>query len=177
MNQNMPANPNGQSVKVVLDLALHEEERLANRANWLDTKTGVNLGFVIVSVAELLGFLLLASREGTNSAISKTAHPCLLAVVFVLGLVALIAAMFCGLFELYPMGFQYGPSAEFLALQVDKTPQEIEMQCVDSLRQTSAHNRTIIQKKAWWTKATVVAVAAALLFYAVAVLILFFSLL
>jgi hypothetical protein len=173
----MPANPNGTSVRVVLDLALDEEERLANRANWLDTKTGVIFGFVIVSVAELLGFLLLASREGTSSAIGRASHPCLLAVVFVIGLLALIAAMFCGLFELYPMGFQYGTSAEFLALQVDKTPEEIEMQCVDSLRQTSAHNRTIIQRKARWTKATVIAVAAALFFYVLDVLILFFSLL
>jgi hypothetical protein len=129
---------------------------------------------VIVSVAELLGFLLLASREGINSSVTPEPHPCLLAVVFVLGLLALIAAMFCGLFELYPMGFKYGPSTAFLALQVDKTPEEIAAQCVDSLRETSLHNRGIIQRKAWWTKATVVAVAAALVFYVVAVLILFF---
>jgi len=173
----MPANPNEESVKTVLKLGLHEEEQLANRANWLDTKTGVILGFVIVSVAELLGFLLLASRERTSSSITGIPHPCLLAIVFVLGLLALIAAMFCGLAELYPMGFQYGPSAEYLAGQVDKKPEEIAADCVDSLRKTSKHNLGIIRRKAKWTKATVLAVAAALFFYAVAVLILFFSLL
>jgi hypothetical protein len=177
MNQRIPENPNKESVRTVLELALHEEEQLAIRANWLDTKTGVILGFVIVSVAELLGFLLLASREGINPSVKSTSHPYLLAIVFVLGLVALIAAMFCGLFESYPMGFQYGASTEILAGRVDKSPEEIEAQCLGSLRETAVHNRGIVHRKAWWTKATVVAVGAALLFYVVAVLILFFSLL
>jgi len=173
----MAPNPNEESVETILKLALHEEEQLAHRANWLDTKTGVILGFVIVSVAELLGFLLLASREGINSSIRSTPHPCLLAIVFVLGLAVLMAAMFCGLADLYPMGFQFGPSAEFLAGQVDKKPEEIAAECANSLRETSKHNRGIVQRKAKWTKATVVAVGAVLLFYALAVLILFFSLL
>ena len=89
MNQPTSPSPNKECLEAVLKLALHEEEQLANRANWLDTKTGAILGFVIVSVAELLGFLLLASTEG----IKKTTHPCLLATVFVLGLLALIAAL------------------------------------------------------------------------------------
>jgi hypothetical protein len=174
MTQDLPANPNHDSVRVVLELALHDEERLANRANWLDTKTGAVLGFVIVSVAELLGFLLLASREkGPFS----TSHPCLLAAIFVLGLIALIVAMFLGLFELAPMGFQYGAPTEFLALQVDREVREIQMQCVDSLRKTSIINREIVRKKARLTKATVLAVGVALCFYAAAVAVLFFSLL
>ncbi len=46
------------------ELALHEEEQLVDRANWLDdTKPGAVLGFVIVSVAELLGFLLLVEAR------------------------------------------------------------------------------------------------------------------
>ena len=75
------------------------------------------------------------------------------------------------------MGFQFGPSAGFLAGQIDKKPEEIAAQCVSSLSATSAHNRGIVQRKAKWTKATVIAVGAVLLFYAIAVLILFFSLL
>jgi hypothetical protein len=174
MNQTLPTNPKQESLKLVLELALHEEEQLANRANWLDTKTGAVLGFAIVSVAELLGFLLLASREGTKLRIT---HPRLLAAVFVLGLVSLLFAMILGLVELAPMGFEYGASAEFLALQIDKEEQEIRLQCVDSLRKTSVANRAIVQKKAQLAKATAIAVGAALLCYAVAVVMLFYSLL
>src|SRR5713226_4992889 len=134
MNQNLPENPNEQSVTAVLELAVHEEEQLANRANWLDTKTGAVLGFVIVSIAELLGFLFLASVERTRF---STIHPYWVAAVFVTGLVALIVAMLLGLLELAPMGFQYGASTEFLALQVDKEAKEIRLQCLDSLRKTS----------------------------------------
>lgn len=172
--ESLPANPNEKSLETVLDLALHEEEQLANRANWLDTKTGVLLGFVIVSVAELLGFLLLASAERMNF---RTAHPHWLGVVFALGLLALTIAMFLGLGELFPMGFEYGASTEYLALEVDKEPKEIRAQCLASLRKTSVKNRSIVQKKAKLIKGTAIFVAAALLCYAVAVGLLFFSLL
>lgn len=88
-----------------------------------------------------------------NSSITRTPHPCLLAIVFVLGLAALIAAMFCGLAELYPMGFQYGPSAEYLAGQVDrKKPEEIVAECVDALRKTSKHNLGIIKRMSQGSK-------------------------
>ena len=173
MNQSLPANPKKESVQVVLELALHEEEQLANRANWLDTKTGAVLGFAIVSVAELLGFLLLASKDGTKLSIT---HPCLLAAVFVLGLVSLLLAMILGLVELAPMGFEYGASTEFLSLLIDKEEHEIRLQCVDSLRKTSVVNRAIVQKKAKLTKTTALAVGAALLCYTVAVVMLFYSL-
>jgi hypothetical protein len=163
-----------ESVKAVLDLALHEEEQLANRANWLDTKTGALLAFVIVSVAELLGFLFLASAERTKF---RTNHPYWLAAIFALGLLALVGAMVCGLVELAPMGFEYGASTEFLAGQVEKDAKDIQMQCVDSFRKTSHKNREIVQKKAKLTKATTIFVGGALLCYTIAVAILFFSLL
>jgi hypothetical protein len=173
MDQGLPTNPNEESVKVVLKLALFEEEQLANRANWLDTKTGAILGFAIVSIAELLGFLLLASREERKLDI---AHPWLLAGVFLLGLAAILVGMYLGLRELSPMGFAYGTSTQFLALQIDKDEKDVRLQCVDSLRKTTVANQAIVQKKAKLAKATALAVGVALLLYASAVAILFFSL-
>lgn len=96
----------------------------------MDTKTGAVLGFVIVSVAELLGFLLLASREGTKLSVRC---PRLLALIFLLGLIALIASMVSGLLELAPMGFQYGPSAEYLAKQLHRDVESIRTECVETL--------------------------------------------
>ena len=107
----------------------------------------------------------------------RTAHPHWLGVVFALGLLALTIAMFLGLGELFPMGFEYGASTEYLPLEVDKEPKEIRAQCLASLRKTSVKNRSIVQKKAKLIKGTAIFVAAALLCYAVAVGLLFFSLL
>lgn len=173
ISTDLPENPNDDSVKEVLALALHEEEQLANRANWLDTKTGAVLGFVIVSVAELLGFLFLASGERGKF---STAHPCWLATLFFIGLAALVVASLLGLLELAPMGFKYGASTELLAPHVDQNASGIRLLSLDSLRGTTAHNRGIVQRKATLTKAAVVFVAIALLSYAAAVVILFLSL-
>ena len=80
------ANPESDSgTKLLLNFALHEEEGLAGRDNWLDTKTGAVLGFVIVSIAELLGFLFLASTEKGK----PIPYPSLLTILFFVGLVAL----------------------------------------------------------------------------------------
>lgn len=176
--ENMSDEPGAGSLELVLELALHEEEGLADRANWLDTKTGAVLGFVIVSIAELLGFLFLASAEHPGGhRIFTIAHPYLTAVLFSIGLMAIVAAMISGLFELAPMGFSYGTSTEFLASQVDKPSSEIRAQCVNALRSTSVRNRAIVQEKAKLVKVTVFCVGVALLCYAAAVATLFFSLL
>lgn len=169
----LPKNPDRESLKYVAEIALHEEQELAGRANWLDTKTGVVLGFVIVSVAELLGFLFLASGEKAKL---PTAHLCLFATFFFVGLGALVAASFAGLIELAPMGFKYGASTELLAPHVDKPVEEVQMLCIDSLRSSAANNRGITARKAMLTKATVLLVAVALLCYSLAVGILFLSL-
>ncbi len=170
----LPEHPNDDSLKVVLELALHEEEELANRANWLDTKTGAVVGFVIVSVAELLGFLFLASGEKAKF---STTHPYSLATLFFIGLAALVVASLVGLVELAPMGFRYGTSVEMLVPSVDQDTSGIRLLCVDSLRRSSGHNRRIVRRKAKLAKAAVIFVAVALLFYAAAVVMLFVSLL
>ncbi len=167
------SNENPDSVKYVVEIALHEEEQLAGRANWLDTKTGAVLGFVIVSVAELLGFLFLASGEKAKL---PGVHLCPFAMFFFVGLGALVVASLLGLFELAPMRFKYGASTELLAPHVDKPVNEVRMLCLDFLRGTVAHNRQIVSKKANLAKATVIFVAVALFCYAAAVAILFLSL-
>jgi hypothetical protein len=171
--QALPEKQDDESVKYVLEIALHEEHELANRANWLDTKTGAVLGFVIVSIAELLGFLFLAIGEKAKL---NTGHIVWFAILFFVGLGTLIVASILGLFELAPMGFKYGASTELLAPHVDKPVKEIRLLCLDSLRGTVGHNREIVQRKARLTKATVFFVAVALLSYAAAVAILFLSL-
>jgi len=169
----LPKNPDSKSLEYVAGIAIHEEQELAGRANWLDTKTGVVLGFVIVSVAELLGFLFLASSEKVKL---PSAHLCLFATFFFVGLGALVAASLVGLVELAPMGFKYGASSELLAPKADRPIEEVQMLCIDSLRSSAANNRQIVSRKATLTKATVLLVAVALLCYAVAVGVLFLSL-
>lgn len=170
----MGQTPNEDSLEVVLQLALHEEQSLADRANWLDTKTGAVLGFVIVSISELLGFLLLASVEPSRVAISK---PCSVAILFTGGLIALLIAMILGLAELAPMGFTFGASTEYLAGRVDQQAADIRSECITSMKSASVHNRGIVQRKAKLLRSTAVFVGAALLCQAIAVAILFFSLL
>ncbi len=166
-------NPNNESVEAVLQLAVREEEQLAHRANWLDTKTAAVLGFVIVAVAELLGFLFLASAEKSKF---QTVHTCLLGLVFFSGLGALLVASLVGLAELRPMGFKFGAGAELLAPHVDEEPTKVRLLALDSLRGTISGNRRIVDKKASLTKVTVLFVAIALLLFAAAVTILFLSL-
>lgn len=172
----MSGAPHLDSIETVLKLALHEEELLANRANWLDTKTGAVLGFVIVSVAELLGFLFLASADHQSNKLA-VAHPCLTAVLFSIGLLAIIAAMMLGLRELSPMGFQFGASTEYLSTQLHREASDIKVECINSMRGTSKKNRDIVNEKAKLAKLTVIFVGIAVLCYAIAVAILFFSLL
>src|SRR6202521_4972001 len=116
---------NPESVEFALEIALHEEEQLAGRANWLDTKTGVVLGFVIVSVAGLLGFLFLASGE--RAKLTSIPHLCQFETFFFIGLGALVTASLVGLFELAPMGFKYGASTELVAPHVDQPPDKLRL--------------------------------------------------
>jgi hypothetical protein len=164
-------SPANNSAKLVLDLALHEEQGLADRANWLDTKTGVVLGFGIVSVAELLGFLILASADHRHFGFP---HRCLISLLFCAGLIALITGMFLGFAELGPIGFAYGPSTQYLANQFQRDEQDIRVECIQAMKETSAKNKIIIQRKARLLRLTVIFMAAALLCGAALAVILFF---
>src|SRR5579859_5860702 len=85
-------------VKIILSKV--ESDGLA--FDTLDSKAGLILGFGLVSIAELLGFLLLAASEARPV---KMVLPPLVRDLFYFGMGLLIAGTALAMMVLYPRGF------------------------------------------------------------------------
>jgi hypothetical protein len=91
--------------KFAIDVATAEQQAINERIERLDTKTGVILGFVIVSVAEILGFLLLIAGEKNKLVV---VHPKVFVVVFAFALTCVLIATVLGCWEMFPRSTHQG---------------------------------------------------------------------
>jgi hypothetical protein len=88
-----------ESKNFALDAAAEEQKEVDERIERLDTKTGVIFGFVVVSVAEILGFLLLIAGENHKLDI---AHRCWFVGLFAFALACVVVTTVLGCWEMLP---------------------------------------------------------------------------
>ena len=167
----VPGNPQPGD-EFLYKYGLRELKHQSNDYDALDAKTGVVLGFSLVSIAEILGFLLLTSAEGHKL---STPHPIAAGVCFYAGLACTVAAVFTGFLELRPRNYSGGPTLEALRPLADKDPNVIKSALVSEVDRACDDNEEIIDSKMYWAIRTAGLVGFSLVFYAIAAAILFYS--
>jgi hypothetical protein len=99
--------------KFAIDVATAEQRAIDERIERLDAKTGVILGFVIVSVAEILGFLLLIAGERNKLAV---VHPKLFVGLFAFALTCVLVATVLGCWVMFPRTTHQGFALRFIKI-------------------------------------------------------------
>ncbi len=152
-------------VKVMLSVV--ESDGLA--FDTLDSKAGLVLGFGLVSIAELLGFLLLTAPEAHPL---KMVLPLMVQILFYFGMGLLTAGTAFAMIALYPRGFVR--SIDILTPEILAQP----ITTSDVMRKvltTTKKNSLVLQEKSRWARLAAVLVPAGLFCFALVVLLLFQS--
>jgi hypothetical protein len=156
-----PQQLNPDSVNFLLQHALREIDAQNQDRNGLDTKTGVVLGFAIVSLAQMVAALFTLPPDKMH----VSAHPHLLALLFMGGSVSVSLATVFGLLALRPTGFDSFSVADDLAspnISHDQLSQEI----LTILKDAIPSNDAEFAKKARYSNRTVYLVGFAVFCYA-----------
>lgn len=137
----------------------------------LDSKTGVIVGFVVVSIVEILGFLLLAAAEATTPAqlSGRPIFSVCVVIFFGIGLLCSFLSTVFGLLALrvreFAIGFDYEKLVGGANLQVP----ELKTIFLDDLVASVRTNKRILDEKVWDAKIASLPVLAGLLCYTVVV--------
>lgn len=143
----------------------------------LDSKVGVILGFVVVSIVEILGFLILAAAEATTPVQLQhsQAFTCGVTVIFVFGLVLSISSTYLGLLALriqnFAIGFDYGKMVE----RANLTEHELKATFVDDLMQSINENERELADKVTFAKRSGMCVLGGLVCYTLVEVMLFWA--
>jgi hypothetical protein len=163
-----PQQLNHESVNFLLQHALREIDAQNEDRSGLDTKTGVVLGFAIVSLAQMVAALFALPPDK----IQLSPHPHLFALLFIGGSVSVSLATVFGLLALRPTVFDSFSVADDLAspnISHDQLSQEI----LTILKDAIPANDAAFARKARYSDRTVYLVGIAVFCYAgVAALIL-----
>ena len=154
-----------EATDFVFDVAKSESKVIDERIERLDEKTGVILGFAAVSVAEILGFLILASIEPRR--IGSVLSPGVIGLIF-FGLLCILVATVLGIWELIPRRTHSGFSLHFLELMVSEGRNSGSAQrhaTLALLKEAIKSKATVLQSKSKLALWTAVFVAGAIIAY------------
>ncbi len=172
LNMNTPTVPSEAKPgdDFLYEYGMLELKQQSDNYDKLDEKTGVVLGFALISIAEILGFLLLGAVEKNRL---TTSHPVVVTCFFYAGLLATVAAVVTGLLELLPRSFSTGPTLEDLRPLAGEKPEMIKAAMVHALDCACDQNDEVNDAKSNLALATAVLVGGSLFCYAVAAAYLF----
>jgi hypothetical protein len=160
-------HPRGLSDEDFLKLLSSYMEGDGRAFDRLDSKAGLVLGFAMVSLAEILGFLLLAAGE--NHKINSI-HPRLVEGFFIAGLSLIVTGAIFSTLALYPRGFTNAPSIRVTSSELPSISS-----IINSFIVTGQRNDPILSKKARLTQIACVLVPLGLFCFAGDALLLFMS--
>ncbi len=174
----LPAEiPIPESVDFVWDMGLRKIGDQIEMFDALDSKTGVIVGFVVVSIVELLGFLILAAAEAVQpiQLHHSPAFSCVVGIFFFSGLLLSIFSTWLGLRAIrvrqFAIGFDY---ARMLGLANLKAA-ELKAIFLDDLLQSVNSNERVLNDKVKFAKASAISVLVGLMCYTMVVAMLFLS--
>jgi len=164
-----------ESIDFVWDMGLHKIRDQIQMFDALDSKTGVIVGFVVVSIVEILGFLLLAAAEATTPTQLRGTPIFSLSVriFFGLGLLFSFLSTCFGLLALrvrkFAIGFDYEKLVGGAALEV----RELKTVFLDDILSSVRTNAQVLDDKVRYAKIASFLVLAGLLCYTIVVARLF----
>jgi hypothetical protein len=174
----LPAEiPIPESVDFVWEMGLRKISDQIEMFDALDSKTGVIVGFVVVSIVELLGFLIFAAAEAVQpiQLHHSLAFSCVVGVFFFLGLLLSILSTWLGLQAIrvrqFAIGFDYGKMLGLANLKVV----ELKAIFLDDLLQSVNSNERVLNDKVRFAKASAWSVLVGLMCYTIVVAVLFVS--
>ena len=182
MNQN-DARPNEsllkpdfmpESINIVWDMGLAKIRDQIGMFDALDSKTGVIVGFVVVSIVEILGFLLLAAADADPT--KSGGRPMLSSAVvtfFFFGLGFSFLSTCSGLFALRVHKFALGFDYEKMVQSANLQEKELKTAFLADILESVRANKETLDKKTIYAKIASILVLAGLLCYTVVVAELF----
>lgn len=153
--------------ELLLRFATRELDAQNRDFEHLDTKTGVVLGFALLSAAQVAGALLRAPTSILQ------AHPLLITIAFGSAVASTIAALIFGLMAIGPRIFWSVTVAEDIA-KPENDPNEVADSILGVLREVVHDNDAIHERKKRWAKLTVWSVGITIIALLAMVLIVFF---
>ncbi|MGO8793457.1 MAG: hypothetical protein ACLQLC_01430 [Candidatus Sulfotelmatobacter sp.] len=130
----------------------------------LDNKSSVLLGFSLVSVVELLGFLLLVAAENPNA---RHSQPFWVIVVFLAALVSVLGASVAGFLALRHNSSHAFRASDFADLRQKREVGEFRNGLLDRIDAAMKLNFEVIRQKRIWFRIVMFAVGLALMFYTI----------
>jgi hypothetical protein len=167
-----PSQSNSDTVNFLLQHALREIDTQNDDRNGLDTKTGVVLGFALVSLAQIVAALFTLPPDKMH----VSSHPHILAVLFIGGSVAVALATVCGLLALRPTPFESFSVADDLA-KPNAVHDQLSSEILAILRDAIPGNDARFAKKARHSERTVYFVGIAVFCYTGVAALIFWPLL
>lgn len=165
-----PTQPqsNPETVEFLLQHALREIDCQVNDRNGLDTKTGVVLGFALVSLAQMVAALLTLPADKMHVG----SHPHFRALLFIGGSTAVSLATVFGLLALRPSTFESFSVVDDLA-KPNIAHDQLSREILTILKEAIPENDAEFARKARHSECTVYLVGIAVFCFAgVAALIL-----
>jgi len=144
-----------------LQQALREIDAQNDDRNSLDTKTGVVLGFALVTLAQMVAALFTLPPERMHLG----SHPYFLALLFIAGSVAVALATVSGLLALRPVPFESFSVADDLA-NPDAAHNQLSREILAILKDAIPKNDAAFAKKARHSERTVYLVGTAVFCFA-----------
>lgn len=169
--------PIPESVDFIWEMGLHKIRDQIEMFDALDSKTGVIVGFVVVSIVEILGFLLLAAAEATETKQldSSRAFSWPVVIFFFVGVILSIISTWLGLQAIrvrqFAIGFDYSRMVGIANLKV----QELKAVFLDDLLQSVNNNEHVLNDKVRFAKASGWCVLGGLICYTIVVGMLFMA--
>jgi len=159
-------------IKEALKLGWKELEQQSQMRDHLDTKTGTILGFALVSVVEILGFLLLVAAEKD---LFKTVGwlGWLFVTSFSVGLLCVLFAMGFSVAQLWSMD-SYFPDLDFYWDRLrGRPPEKMNAATIQRMRACSEMNERVSERKSRLASRAAVASGFAVLAFVASVVIIF----
>lgn len=138
----------------------------------LENKSSVLLGFSLVSIVEVLGFLLLVASEHAQAA---TSEPCWVHSTFYLALVSVVIASGAGIFAMRGNSSHSFHASAFPDYRKKNNLNELKAEMLESIEGSIRRNHEVIGKKRAALGVAMVAIGVALVLYSILVARLFCS--
>jgi|SRR5579871_647914 len=170
---NSPSGPPSASVDLVFDSGLKKISDQILISDSLDSKIGLLLGFVVVSVAEVFGFLLLAAADNKHASPKFTQ---LIFFLFLINFILVLSATVTGIVGLGMRKFALGFKYDEMVARARYTPYDLKITFLDDLLQSCTQNSISLDQKQRFARVTLILVVATLLVQAIVSILLFVSL-
>ena len=165
--------PPALSVDFVFEKGLQKIKDQIEIFQHLDDKVGLILGFIVVSVAEFLGFFFLAVTENPKPV---SYFSTLVEVLFFAGLFCVAVATLSGLMALWVRKVETGFQFSEMVARTNRPVEEIRLDLMDSLLRSCVHNGEVLLRKQRWVKAVAFFTFASVFCYLAVLAILFYKL-